>query len=64
MTGSTSAPDTPSTGFGRKLAGAAFWSAANTALLRLGQLGISIVIARLVAPDEFGVFVVALIAYQ
>jgi lipopolysaccharide exporter len=51
-------------GLGRKLATAAFWSAANTTLLRLGQLGISIVIARLVAPDEFGVFVVALVVYQ
>jgi lipopolysaccharide exporter len=55
---------TATSGLGRKLAGAAFWSAANTALLRLGQLGISIVIARLVAPDEFGTFVVALVAYQ
>ncbi|KUL40020.1 lipopolysaccharide biosynthesis protein [Actinoplanes awajinensis] len=51
-------------GLGKMLAKAAFWSAANTALLRLGQLAISIVIARLVAPDEFGVFVVALTVYQ
>jgi PST family polysaccharide transporter len=46
------------------LARAAFWSAANTAFMRLGQLGISVVIARLVSPHEFGVFVVALITFQ
>jgi lipopolysaccharide exporter len=61
----TAATGSPSTGgLGKMLARAAFWSAANTALLRLGQLAISIVIARLVAPDEFGVFVVALTVYQ
>lgn len=65
MSSTATAPNGSSTsGLGRRLAGAAFWSAANTALLRLGQLGISIVIARLVAPDEFGVFVVALVVFQ
>src|SRR3712207_3421501 len=61
--GTTSAASTTS-GLGRKLVSAVFWSAANTPLLLLGQLGISIGVARLVAPNEFGVFVVALVVYQ
>ena len=52
------------TGLGRVLARATLWSAANTAFLRLAQLGVSIVVARLVSPQQFGVFVVALVTYQ
>jgi PST family polysaccharide transporter len=39
------------------------WSAVNTAMLRLGQFAVSVVIARLVSPHDFGVFVVALTVY-
>ncbi|HEY7174019.1 MAG TPA: oligosaccharide flippase family protein [Micromonosporaceae bacterium] len=39
------------------------WSALSTWVLRLGQFLMGIVIARLVAPHEFGVFVVALTVY-
>jgi PST family polysaccharide transporter len=35
----------------------------NTAILRIGQFAVSIVIARLVSPHDFGVFVVALTIY-
>ncbi len=64
MSAESAPPGTTTSGLGRMLAGAAFWSAANTALLRLGQLAISIVVARLVAPNLFGIFVVALVVYQ
>jgi lipopolysaccharide exporter len=36
------------------------WSTANNVGLRLGSLGLSIVLARLLAPEDFGVFAVAL----
>jgi lipopolysaccharide exporter len=39
------------------------WSALNAGVLRLSQFGMSIIIARVVAPREFGVFVVALTVY-
>jgi PST family polysaccharide transporter len=44
----------------RRMGKAALWSAANSFLLRLGQLGVGVVSARLIAPDQFGVFAVAL----
>ena len=50
-------------GMSRKLAQGALWSGLNTAVLRLGQFVISIILARLISPHEFGVFVVALIIY-
>jgi lipopolysaccharide exporter len=36
------------------------WSTASNFVLRLGSFAISIVMARLIAPDQFGVFAVAL----
>jgi lipopolysaccharide exporter len=36
------------------------WSAAGTVVLRVASVAVSIVMARLLAPDEFGVFAVAL----
>lgn len=48
---------------GGKLAQGALWSGLNTAVLRLGQFVISIILARLISPHEFGVFVVALTIY-
>mgnify|MGYP006322456289 FL=1 len=38
------------------------WSFANTMLGKLGTLGIGIAIARLLGPDEFGTYAVALVA--
>jgi PST family polysaccharide transporter len=48
---------------GRLLARGAAWSSASTAVLRLGQFLVSIVIARLISPHDFGVFVVASTVY-
>ncbi|WP_036554417.1 oligosaccharide flippase family protein [Nocardioides insulae] len=38
------------------------WSFANTALARLGTLAISVALARLLGPAEFGTYAVALVA--
>jgi O-antigen/teichoic acid export membrane protein len=46
-----------------KSAGSAFsWSLANTMISRLGTLGIGIVLARILGPEEFGTFAIALVA--
>lgn len=42
--------------------GALGWSLLNTALARFGTLAIGIVLARLLGPEEFGTFAVALVA--
>ena len=36
------------------------WSAVNASVLKLGQFAVSIVAARIIAPDQFGIFAVAL----
>lgn len=38
------------------------WSVLNTALSRVGTLGIGIVLARILGPESFGTFAVALVA--
>lgn len=44
-------------------AGSAFsWSLANTLASRLGTLGIGIVLARVLGPEQFGTFAIALVA--
>ncbi|MFJ2617889.1 lipopolysaccharide biosynthesis protein [Glutamicibacter sp. NPDC087344] len=44
-------------------AGGAFgWSLANTLISRLGTLGIGIVLARVLGPEQFGTFAIALVA--
>jgi O-antigen/teichoic acid export membrane protein len=45
-----------------RASGALAWSFLNTAVGRLGTLGIGIVLARLLGPKEFGTYAVALIA--
>ncbi|GAA5183011.1 hypothetical protein GCM10023322_21240 [Rugosimonospora acidiphila] len=50
-------------GLGRMLARGALWSSLSTAVLRLGQFVLSIVVARLISPHDFGVFVVASTVY-
>lgn len=42
------------------VAGGLGWSVTGNVVLRLGNVAMSIVIARLIAPDDFGVFAVAL----
>ncbi|GAA1276761.1 oligosaccharide flippase family protein [Saccharothrix xinjiangensis] len=48
-------------GLERKVTSAIRWSAVNSLLQRLGQVGVGVLIARLVAPEQFGVFAVALV---
>jgi lipopolysaccharide exporter len=54
---------TSTTGLGRLLARGAMWSSLSTFVLRLGQFVVSVVIARLISPHDFGVFVVASTVY-
>ncbi len=44
------------------VSGAFAWSLANTLVSRLGTLGIGIVLARILGPEEFGTFAIALVA--
>ncbi|MBO0885589.1 MAG: oligosaccharide flippase family protein, partial [Mycobacterium sp.] len=39
------------------------WSALNAMVLRLSQFLVGVLVARLVSPHEYGVFVVALTVY-
>ncbi len=48
---------------GRSVGRGAAWSALNSTVLRMGQFLMGIVIARMVAPEVFGVFVVATTVY-
>lgn len=41
----------------------AIWSMANTMLLRLGSIGVTAVVARVLGPHDFGVFAVAATVY-
>lgn len=45
----------------RQVGSAIRWSALNSVLQRVSQVGVGIVLARLVAPEQFGVFAVALV---
>lgn len=56
----TGSPEAPETHVGGKVRRALAWSTANNVGLRLGSLGLSIVLARMLAPEDFGVFAVAL----
>lgn len=44
-----------------KIGSAVRWSAFNSLLQRVSQVAVSIVLARLIAPEQFGVFAVALV---
>lgn len=46
---------------GRKVGGGLRWSAVNTIVSRVGQLMVGVVLARLIAPEQFGVFAAALV---
>ena len=45
---------------GREMGRAAAWSSVSSLVLRFGTFAVGIVAARLIAPDQFGVFAVAL----
>ncbi|MBB5959411.1 PST family polysaccharide transporter [Saccharothrix tamanrassetensis] len=44
-----------------KVTSAIRWSAVNSLLQRVSQVGVGILLARLIAPEQFGVFAVALV---
>jgi O-antigen/teichoic acid export membrane protein len=46
---------------GKKVGSGLRWSAVNTIVNRVGQLMVGIALARLVAPEEFGVYAAALV---
>jgi lipopolysaccharide exporter len=46
---------------GRQVGSSAIWSAANAGIVRASTFAVSLLIARLVAPYEFGVFTVAFV---
>lgn len=45
---------------GRQMGRAAAWSSLGSIVMRLGSFSVGIIAARLIAPDQFGVFAVAL----
>jgi lipopolysaccharide exporter len=47
----------------RRVVGSAAWSISGSAVMRVGQLLVGIVAARLLAPHAFGVFAVTLVVY-
>ena len=49
---------------GRQVRLGAMWSGANTIVLRLGTFVVGVAAARLLAPDQFGVFAVALTVHM
>ncbi|MGH8905618.1 MAG: lipopolysaccharide biosynthesis protein [Egibacteraceae bacterium] len=49
-------------GFSRRVSVGLSWSLVNSVVSRCGQLAVGIVLARLVAPADFGVFAAALLA--
>ncbi len=58
----TQGPETPSIAAGvRRGLG---WSTISNLLLRVGNFGVSLIMARLIAPDQFGVFAVALTVWS
>jgi O-antigen/teichoic acid export membrane protein len=52
----------PSRRQGATAAGALGWSLANTVATRLGTLAIGIILARVLGPEQFGTFAVAMVA--
>jgi len=42
---------------------AAVWTGLNSFVLRFAQFAVGVIVARLIAPEEFGVFAVALVVY-
>src|SRR4051794_16446566 len=50
----------PQDGLARNVRRGLAWSTANSMLLRMGNLVVGVVLARLLAPEDFGVFAVAM----
>lgn len=51
------------TSFSRQVARSVAWSVAGAAMLRVGQLVIGVVAARILAPEDFGLFAVTIVVY-
>lgn len=51
------------TSFTQQVARSIAWSVAGAAVLRVGQLVIGVVAARLLAPEDFGLFAVTIVVY-
>lgn len=62
MTGKAEVARERGTGPGTSAGGAFAWSLTNTVVTRLGTLAIGIVLARVLGPEQFGTFAVALVA--
>jgi PST family polysaccharide transporter len=61
MTARETLPEAPEpAGLGRKAATGAAWSGVSTIVLRLGSVLVGIVLARILTPDQFGVYAIAL----
>ncbi|MFC7621389.1 oligosaccharide flippase family protein [Microlunatus sp. GCM10028923] len=54
----------PSTGSGREVRRGLGWSTVSNLVLRVGNFAVSLIMARLIAPDQFGVFAVALTVWS
>ena len=50
---------TPPAALGSALKRSAFWAAGSTVLLRLSNIALMAVVARIVSPDELGIFTLA-----
>ena len=55
-------PDQPGVQKGTGASAALGWSLLNTGVAKLGTLGIGIVLARVLGPDSYGTFAVAMVA--
>ncbi|WPR66094.1 oligosaccharide flippase family protein [Glutamicibacter protophormiae] len=60
--GSGPAPGTAASGAAATAGGAFGWSLANTLVSRLGTLVIGVILARVLGPEEFGTFAIAMVA--
>lgn len=59
----TTPSDEPEADLGRSVRRGAWWSLLNSAVGRVGQVVVGIVLARLLAPEDFGLFAVATVMY-
>ncbi|ACU35694.1 polysaccharide biosynthesis protein [Actinosynnema mirum DSM 43827] len=59
--GAGAADPATGSGLGGRVGSAIRWSAINSLLQRVSQVGVGVLLARLIAPEQFGVFAVALV---
>ncbi|GAA3593853.1 lipopolysaccharide biosynthesis protein [Kineosporia mesophila] len=61
MTSSVAPETAPETGLGGRVLSALRWSFVATVVIRFSSLGVSVAMARLLGPSEFGVYAVAFV---